>query len=127
MNYPENFKYTKDHEWVEINGNQISLGITDYAQDSLGDIVMVELPEVGAEFNQGDTIGVVESVKSVSDIFTPVSGKIIEINQDLDQTPEILNEDPNAKGWICKIELTNSDELSELMDVNQYQELINSL
>lgn len=124
MNFPENLKYTKDHEWILVEGNQATIGITDFAQDSLGDVVMVELPEIGADFSQDGTIGVVESVKSVSDVFSPVTGKIVEVNQDLLDSPEIINEDPYEKGWFCKIELSDGSEVDGLMDVGTYRDLI---
>ena len=111
--------YSKEHEWVKVEGNKAYIGITDYAQQALGDIVFVELPEVGDEMNAGDLLGTVESVKSVSDIYSPVSGKVVEVNEELEDAPEAINEDPYGS-WIAVIELSDTTELEELMDEDAY-------
>lgn len=120
MNFPDDLKYTKDHEWVRVDANIATVGITDYAQHSLGDIVYIELPNEGEIFSKGDTIGVVESVKAVSDVFTPMSGEITEVNDPLKESPETLNEDCYGEGWLYRIELNAIEEMDELMDHTQY-------
>lgn len=120
MNFPDDLKYTKDHEWVRVDANIATVGITDYAQNSLGDIVYLELPNEGELFTKGDTIGVVESVKAVSDIFTPMSGEVTDVNDPLKETPETLNEDCYGEAWLYRIELNAIEEMDELMDHNQY-------
>jgi len=117
----DNLKYSKEHEWVKVEGNLARVGITAYAQDSLGDIVFVELPEVDREVAANDNIGVVESVKAVSDIYVPVSGKIVEVNDELNDSPEIINESPYDAGWICVIELKDVNELDDLLTAEEYQ------
>ena len=117
----DDLKYSKEHEWVKVTGNKAYVGITDYAQDALGDIVFVELPEVGTEISAGDTFGVVESVKAASDIYCPVSGTITKVNEELVDSPEIINEDPYG-AWIIEIELTDPSELDELMDDKEYED-----
>lgn len=125
---PDNLYYSKEHEWVKIEGKTAVIGITDYAQKSLHEIVYAETPKVGSQIEQFQSIGSVESVKSVSDIFTPVSGKITEINAALDDSPELLNEDPYGKGWIAKVQLANFDEdLKKLLTAEQYANYIISL
>ena len=121
-NIPEELKYTKKHEWVKIDGNIITIGISDHAQGELTDIVYVELPEVGAEFQAGDEIAVVESVKSTSDIFTPLGGKVIEVNSALEDGPEIINSDPYEAGWLAKLECSdvNSDALMSAADYKAF-------
>ncbi len=122
---PENLKFTKDHEWlVDDGGNSFVVGITDHAQDSLGDVTFVELPEVGTIFSRGDVFGVVESVKAASDLYMPVGGEILEINEELGDSPERLNESPYGDGWIIKIKSNASDELSSLLTADQYKEEI---
>ncbi len=121
---PKELRYSQDHEWCEIAGNIARIGITDYAQDALTDVVYVELPDVGEEFTKGDSMGVVESVKSVSDIFAPVSGKIIEINETLNDNPELLNEQPYAAGWILAMEMSDPSEADELLDSDGYVKLV---
>ena len=123
-NVPENLRYTKDHEWVLIEGDTATIGITDYAQESLGDIVYVDLPGVGAAFTAHESIGSVESVKAVSDIFTPVSGEVLEINEALNDAPESVNSNPYGDAWMVKFRLTNPSELDELMDAAAYQEYL---
>ncbi|MFA5861717.1 MAG: glycine cleavage system protein GcvH, partial [Candidatus Thermoplasmatota archaeon] len=105
-NVPENLRYTKDHEWAEIKGNRARIGITHHAQEALTDVVFVELPEVGEEFREHDSMGVVESVKSVNDIFAPLAGKVVAVNAALDDAPELMNKSPYGEGWFCEVELT---------------------
>ncbi|HHY69696.1 MAG TPA: glycine cleavage system protein GcvH [Bacillota bacterium] len=124
MNYPENLKYTKDHEYVRLEGNKAYVGITFYAQDQLGDVVFVELPELGTEVKQGEVLATVESVKAVSDVYAPVSGTIVEINEELNDSPEIVNNDPYGEGWICAIELSNLSEVDALMGHEEYRKLV---
>lgn len=125
-NIPENLHYSKDHEWVLVEGDTATVGITDYAQDSLGDVVYVDLPKVGDQFHAHDSVGSVESVKAVSDIFTPVSGEILEVNEALNDTPESVNSDPYGEGWMIKIQLSNSSEIDELMNAAAYQEYLDA-
>ncbi len=117
---PEELKYTKDHLWVYVEGDKATAGLTDYAQQELGDIVFVEMPEVGREVKKDETIGTVESVKSVSDILAPLSGKIIEINKVLEDTPETINKDPYGEGWVIKMSVSNPEELKDLMNLEAY-------
>ncbi len=123
-NVPENLHYTKDHEWVLVEGDTATIGITDYAQQSLGDIVYVDLPQVGAAFTAHESIGSVESVKAVSDIFTPVSGEILEVNEALNDAPETVNSDVYGEAWMVRVRLTNPSEIDELMDAAAYQEYL---
>lgn len=122
--YPDNFRYTKEHEWVSLEGDTGTIGITDHAQHELGDIVYVDLPKVGASVAKGGTIGSVESVKAVSDIYSPVSGDVIEINQALADKPERLNEDPHGDAWLVKVRLTSSDEVKGLLSAEDYRSYI---
>lgn len=122
--YPDHFRYTKEHEWVSVEGEVGTIGITDHAQEELGDIVYVDLPKVGAAVSQGGTIGSVESVKAVSDIYSPVSGDIVEINQALADKPERLNEDPHGEAWLVKIRLTSPDEIKSLLSADDYRSYI---
>ena len=124
MEFPEDLKYSKEHEWVLVEGNVATVGITDFAQDQLGDIVFVELPAVGDKVSKEDAFGVVESVKAVSDIYAPVSGKVVEVNDDLPENPEMLNEDSYGDGWIIKIEMNDPDELQDLMTAAEYEEYV---
>ena len=124
MNLPEDLKYTKEHEWIRVSGNIATVGITDYAQDQLGEVVFVELPDEGEEFSKDDAFGSVESVKSVNDIYSPVSGKIIEVNDPVADSPEIVNDDPFGEGWLVKIELENNAELKELLSAKDYKKYI---
>jgi glycine cleavage system H protein len=126
MNFPSELKYTKNHEWLRIEGDQAYTGITDFAQKELGDIVFIEVETVGESLSQEDVFGTIEAVKTVSDMFMPVSGEIMEFNPDLESTPEIINSDPYGKGWVIKIKLTNPDEIKELLDAKAYGELIGS-
>ena len=124
MNIPQELKYSKDHEWVKVEGSRVTIGITDYAQSQLGDVVFVELPELGAEVAAGAGFSVVESVKAVSDIYAPVSGKVIEINEALADTPEIVNQSPYDEGWIVVLEIADPTELNELLDSEAYAQLM---
>lgn len=124
MNFPEDLKYTQDHEWVRVEGNIGTIGVTDHAQGELGDVVYVDIASDLEEIKAGESFGTIEAVKTVSDIYAPVSGKVAEINSGLNDNPEIVNKDPYGEGWMIKIELSNLDELNELMDVNAYKELI---
>jgi glycine cleavage system H protein len=121
---PEELKYTKEHEWTKIEGNLATVGITYYAQNELGDIVYVEAPKVGTDVEQSQEFGVVESVKSVSSIFSPLSGKIVEVNKELEMQPQLVNQDPYGKGWITKIELSKPEEASSLLSAEQYKALL---
>lgn len=124
MEFPANLYYSKDHEWVEVEGNRARIGITDYAQESLGDIVFVELPQVGDELAAGDSFGVVESVKSASDVYAPVGGKVVAVNEALLDSPQDINADPYGKGWMIELELTDPGEVESLMDAGAYQQLV---
>ena len=119
-----NIKYTKDHEWISIDGNIATVGITDFAQRELGDIVYIEVETIGETLNADDVFGTVEAVKTVSDLFLPMTGKIIEFNESLDSSPEDVNTDPYGNGWMVKIEIQNIDELDNLLSADQYKELI---
>ncbi len=125
MSTPDNLKYTKDHEWVSVDGNVATVGITDFAQRELGDIVYVDIPSEGEDLAQEETFGSVEAVKTVSDLFMPVSGKVIEVNGDLEDAPESVNQDPYGKGWMVKIEMSAPEELDNLLDAAAYGELTN--
>ena len=124
MEIKPELKYTKDHEWVRVEENQAIVGITDYAQGELGDIVYVEIEALGEELQKEEIFGSVEAVKTVSDLFLPISGTIIEMNDGLEDNPELINEDPYGKGWIIKMKIQNLDELVELLDSESYKELI---
>lgn len=124
---PEDLKYTKQHEWIKIESNTAVFGITDYAQSEMGDITFVELPEKGNKLNQSQTLSTLESVKAASDIYTPLSGQVIEVNEQLANSPELINQSPYEKGWICKIKLSSPDQISGLMDSNTYKEYIHSI
>lgn len=124
MNFPENLKYTKDHEWVRIEGNEAIIGITDFAQGELGDIVYVEIETKGEDLNQEDIFGTVEAVKTVSDLFMPVSGKVLEINPALQTNPEGVNKDPYGNGWMIKVSIKDANEINDLLSAQAYKELI---
>lgn len=124
MNTPSELKYTKDHEWVKLEGNVATVGITDFAQSELGDIVFVDVDTVDDDLNAGEVFGSVEAVKTVSDLYLPVSGKVIEFNEELEGVPELVNTDPYGKGWIVKVELSEGADQTELLTAEQYQELI---
>ena len=122
--YPENFRYTKEHEWVLVEGDTGTIGITDHAQEELGDIVYVDLPKVGAHLETGKSLGSVESVKAVSDVYSPVSGDVLEVNGALAEAPEKLNEDPHGAAWLVKVKLANPAEVQNLMSAADYQSYI---
>ncbi len=122
--YPGDFRYTKEHEWIKVSGNTGTIGITDYAQHELGDIVFAELPAAGTKVTAGKLFGTIESVKAVSEIYAPVSGEVIEPNAALSATPETVNSDPHGAGWLIKIKLDNPTEVSSLMDATAYQAFI---
>ena len=124
MNFPENLKYTKDHEWVLIEGNTATVGITDFAQSELGDIVYVEVETVDETLDKEEVFGTVEAVKTVSDLFLPLSGTIKSFNEELDQNPELVNSDPYGAGWMIKMSVDNLDEIEELLDVDAYKALV---
>ena len=123
MSYPGSYKYTKDHEWVDVSGDRGKVGITDYAQQQLGDVVYIELPEVGTTLKQGQSFGTIESVKAVSDLYAPVTGEVVEVNGALKDKPEAVNADPHAS-WMIVVKLTNPGEAGALLDATQYQELV---
>ncbi len=123
MNFPENLKYTKDHEWIKIDGNIATVGITEFAQSELGDIVYVEIETEGETLAHEEIFGTVEAVKTVSDLFMPVSGKVVEVNKGLEGNPDKVNNDPYGDGWMIKIELTNAAEVSALLSAGTYKEL----
>ena len=124
MNVPDDLQYSTDHEWIRVDGNRVRIGITDYAQDALGDVVFVQIPEQGATVAAGAGISEVESTKSVSDIYAPVAGTIVEVNTELDDAPERLNADPYGEGWICVIEVADAAAVSGLLDADGYRKLI---
>ncbi len=124
MSYPETYRYTKEHEWVHADGGSGTVGITEHAQHELGDIVFVELPKIGAVLKKGDTLGSVESVKAVSDIYAPVSGEVIAVNDILAKSPEKLNEDPHGEAWLAKLKLTAPEEMNDLITAADYQSYV---
>tara|TARA_Y100000022_G_C13090811_1_gene302168 strand:+ start:130 stop:507 length:378 start_codon:yes stop_codon:yes gene_type:complete len=123
MNIPKNLKYTKDHEWISIEGDVATVGITDFAQGELGDIVYVEIEKIGENFSKEEVFGTVEAVKTVSDLFMPLTGEIIDINEELNEKPELVNEDPYGQGWMIKIKV-NSSDISDLLNSEQYKKLV---
>ncbi len=127
MHFPEDLKYTKEHEWIKIENDEGVIGITDYAQDQLGDIVYVELPEAGETFNAMESFGSIDSVKTSSELYIPVSGEVIEVNEDVIDRPELVNEDPYGKGWLIKIRITNPEDLKNLLDASAYRTFIENL
>lgn len=124
MNIPEELKFTNDHEWIKIDGDEATVGITDFAQKELGDIVFVEVETEGEELEKEETFGTIEAVKTVSDMFMPVGGKVIEFNEELEAAPELINQDPYGKGWIIKIKISNPDEVNDLLDATQYKAVV---
>lgn len=124
MNVPESLKYTEDHEWIKIDGDTATVGITDFAQSELGDIVYVEIETEGEEIEKGEVFGTVEAVKTVSDLFMPVSGEVIEVNEALEDAPETVNENPYENGWMIKIKMSNPDEANDLLSADQYKDVI---
>ena len=125
MKFPTNVKYTSEHEWIRLEGEEGYVGITDYAQDQLGDIVFVDVPTEGETLEKGETFGSIEVVKTVSDLFIPIGGKVLEVNQALEDSPELVNKDPYGEGWLIKIKPTNVAEMDDLLDAEAYQKLIN--
>lgn len=123
MNIPEDLKYSKDHEWIKVEGTIGTIGISDYAQGELGDVIYIDIPSESV-FKQGDTFGTIEAVKTVSDLFAPVSGKIIEINKAVNDDPSVVNRDPYGKGWLVKFEISNAGELDALLDADAYRKLV---
>ena len=126
MSCPRDLLYTSDHEWARLEGNVVTIGITEHAQDALGDVVFVELPELDQELNDGDTFGVVESVKAVNDLFSPCEGEVIEVNDLLNESPELVNEDPYGKGWMVKIRIEGDDAVSHLLDPDKYDDIVDA-
>ncbi|MBD8071610.1 glycine cleavage system protein GcvH [Bacillus sp. PS06] len=126
MNIPKELRYSEEHEWVKVEGDKVRIGITDFAQSELGDIVFVELPEVGDEIEANEPFGSVESVKTVSELYAPISGKIVEINGDLDDSPEFVNESPYEKAWMIVIEPSDAGQIEKLMTAEQYEEKVNN-
>ena len=124
VNVPSELKYTKEHEWVKVEGNMATIGITDFAQSELGDIVFVELPAVGSAVEQMKSFGTIEAVKAVSDMFSPVTGKVTEVNQTLDSDPMIINREPYEAGWIIKVEFSKTSEIEQLLDDSSYKSII---
>jgi glycine cleavage system H protein len=124
MNVPANLKYTKEHEWIRVEGNSAFVGITDYAQSELGEIVFVEVETIGESLKEGDVFGTVEAVKTVSDLYLPVDGTILEFNEELESTPELVNDDPYGKGWMVKIEVSEASQINALLSASDYEALI---
>ncbi|UMT76408.1 glycine cleavage system protein GcvH [Staphylococcus roterodami] len=124
MAVPNELKYSKEHEWVKVEGNVATIGITEYAQGELGDIVFVELPETDDEINEGDTFGSVESVKTVSELYAPISGKVVEVNEELEDSPECVNESPYEKAWMVKVEISDESQIEALLTAEKYAEMI---
>lgn len=124
MTFPEDLKYTNDHEWMRVDGDFGWVGITDYAQGELGDVVFVELPAVGAKIQQGKSFGTIEAVKAVSDLFAPVSGEVVEVNKDVQSAPDAVNKDPYGKGWMIKMRIGNKGEIGALLDVESYKKIV---
>lgn len=124
--YPKEYKYSKDHEWLRVEGDTAVVGVTQFAQEELGEVVFVEVPETGRSFAAHDEIGSVESVKAVAEVYTPVSGEVVEVNEALADRPELINEDPHGEGWIVKFKLSNEAELQELMSADDYEAFVAS-
>ncbi len=122
--YPDDLKYHKEHAWARVEGNKAVVGISHYAQDSLGDIVYIDIPEVDSNIEANSEISEIESTKATSSVIAPLSGTIVKVNEDLDETPELINEDPYGKGWICEIELSNAAEVDDLMDSSDYEKYV---
>ncbi len=126
MNFPADLRYTEDHEWAKVEGNRARVGITDYAQDALGDVVYVQLPAMGTQVETKGPLGEVESTKSVSDIYAPLAGRVVEVNASLDDHPELINSDPYGEGWICVIEFDDLEHADGLMDASAYERLVSA-
>ena len=125
MNIPNNLLYTNEHEWIRVEGSEAFVGITDYAQSELGDIVFVELPNIDDEFEKNDVFGTIEAVKTLADLFLPISGKILEVNEKIENEPELINSDPYNDGWLIKMSISNPDELNEILKPEDYKKIIN--
>ena len=125
--YPDNYYYSKDHEWLKVEGDKATVGITDFAQKQLGDVVYVELPQPGAQLEFHQSLGVIESVKAVSDIYSPISGEVVESNEKLNDSPELVNDDPHGQGWIIKIKIKDEGELDKLMSATEYEKYLEGL
>ncbi|MCK4336933.1 MAG: glycine cleavage system protein GcvH [Candidatus Aminicenantes bacterium] len=125
--YPEEYRYSKDHEWIKVEGDLGTIGITDFAQKQMGDVVYVEMPDIGTELECHQTIGVIESVKAVSDIYSPTAGEVLEVNENLNESPELINEDPHGKGWIIKIKIKKSSEVEKMMSFSDYEKFLSGL
>jgi len=125
MKFPEELKYTKEHEWVRVEGDVVYVGITDYAQDQLGDIVFIDIPTLDETLEAGEVFGTIEVVKTVSDLFLPISGTIVEVNETLEEQPELVNEDPYGEGWIIKVKPNNEDDFETLLSAEEYKKVIN--
>ncbi|MDD3569251.1 MAG: glycine cleavage system protein GcvH [Bacteroidales bacterium] len=126
MNIPAELKYTKDHEWIKIEGSEAVIGITDFAQSQLGDVVFIEIETEGEELDREEVFGTIEAVKTVSDMFMPVAGKVIAVNEKLADTPEVVNKDPYGDGWMIRIEISDASQLDELLTAEQYKEIANA-
>ena len=126
MNLPEELKYTEEHEWIKVDGNIATIGITDFAQGELGDIVYIEIDSIGNELNVSEIFGTVEAVKTVSDLFMPIKGTVLEMNSNIESTPEIVNEDPYDKGWIIKIEISENQDIENLLSADDYRKMIDN-
>ena len=126
MNLPEELKYTEEHEWIKVDGNIATIGITDFAQGELGDIVYIEIDSIGNELYVSEIFGTIEAVKTVSDLFMPIKGTVLEINSNIESTPEIVNEDPYDKGWIIKIEISENRDIENLLSANDYRKMIDN-
>ncbi|MCL5035162.1 MAG: glycine cleavage system protein GcvH [Bacteroidetes bacterium] len=124
MEFPKDLKYTKEHEWIRVDGDTGVVGITEYAQGELGDVVFVELPASGTKLQQGKQFGTIEAVKTVSDLFAPVSGEVVEVNETLKDSPEMVNKEPYGSGWMVKVKIDNKSELDSLLGVEKYQEMV---
>ena len=124
MSLPQDLKYTKEHEWLKVNGETAIIGITEHAQSELGDIIFIEFPNIDQEIDKNEPFGTIEAVKTVADLFAPVSGKVIKINETLEDNPEFVNSDPYVNGWIVKVSISDTSELEELMSADKYEELI---
>lgn len=124
--YPEDFKYTAEHEWIRVEGDVGVIGVTQYAQDELGDVVFVELPQVGDTFQAGEEMGTIESVKAVSSLYVPLAGEVVGVNEEVGDTPELVNQDPHGKGWLVKLKISDPSQLEGLLDVAKYRELLDA-
>ncbi|GBE00158.1 glycine cleavage system H protein [bacterium BMS3Abin07] len=124
MNFPDDIKYHKEHTWAKVEGKRAKIGITDYAQDALGDVVYIDIPDVDSDITANNEISEIESTKATSSVIAPVSGTVVEVNEELEESPEIINEDPYVKGWIVTIEMSNPSELDDLMDSSDYEKFV---